>query len=52
LRVKAQERAEALDAACAPAREFADAVRPAWAAFCCGYQAVRFPSDEAMPATA
>jgi hypothetical protein len=46
LRVKAQERAEALDVACAPARRFGDAAFPALESFCCGYQPVNFPRDE------
>lgn len=45
LRQRAQERAAALDAACAPAADWAHSALPALAAFCCGAQPIAFPRE-------
>ncbi len=49
LQRRAQERAEALDAACAPAAAFAQQAYPILAAFCCGAQRPLFRRDGEEP---
>ena len=49
LRLRAQERALALDAACAPAADWARSALPTLAAFCCGMQPAAFPREPAAP---
>ena len=46
LQQRAEERAVALDAACAPAADFAQQACPTLAAFCCGAQRPLFRRDE------